>query len=238
VVARPGDDAKLTFSHELGSVLVDNRSHEPLEVFIDGALYGEVSPSSLHAFGKIGPGLREIELFYTERHRRQLVRLEIHEGHRARVVAEAPLGVVVVDNTSHQDVRVTVDGEARAVVPADAGPTLVTVPAGGRHIHVERLGDRTQLGFHLIIEADVAVHVPVPPPSVRLVVVNRSDARLTLFAGDRELGTVDGGQAQMVEEVPHGETRLMAKDANGHVRYEELRRLHAGETATWVLAAR
>lgn len=237
VVAKPGDDTKVTFASELGALLVENRAQEAVEVAIDGALYGEVSPTSLHAFGKIGPGAREVELYYTESHRRLVVKLEIREGQRARIVAEAPLGVLVVDNSSHQDVKVTVDGEDASVVPADAGPTLVVAKAGGRHIHVERLGDRTQLGFHLIIEADVAVHVPIPPTSVRLVVVNRGSDALSLFAGDRELGEVTGGGSRMIEDLEHGEARLMAKDAAGHIRYEELKRLHAGETATWVLTA-
>lgn len=235
VEVRPADDSKVTFSHELGSLLVENRSHEPVEVRIDGALYGTVSPSVLHAFGKVAPGAHRVELYFTASHRRQYVGLDVHEGQRARVVAEAPMGVVVVDNTSHQDVRVTSDGEVLATVPADAGPTLLAAPAGGRHIQVERLGDRTQLGFHLVLAADVAVHLPVPPNRVRLVVLNQGETPLMLFAGDRELGELAGHQSRMLEDLPDGEMRLIARDGAGRVTHEELRRLHSGETATWVL---
>lgn len=237
VAASPGGVASVTFAMELGVLLVENRAQEPVEVAIDGALYGEVAGGALHAFGKVAPGAREVELYFSRSRRTQRVALEIREGQRARVVAEAPLGVLVVDNSSHQDVKITVDGTPLAVVPADAGPTLVNAPAGARHVRIERLGDRSELGFQLQIDADVAVHVPVPPRTVRLVVVNRGDGALELFAGEHPLGRIAARASIMIEEVPDGEARLFAKDAEGRVTHEELRRLHAGETATWVLAA-
>jgi len=236
VLSVPGGDVKVTFATETGVVLVENRSQERVEVTIDGALYGDAAGSAIHAFGRVPPGKREIELYFTTSHRTQRVWLELREGQRARVVAEAPMGVLVIDNSSRQPVRVTIDGMPLAVVPADAGPTLVNAPSGGRHVRIERMGDRTELGFKLQIRADSAIHVPVPPRTMRLVVVNRSDVALTLFAGEHRFATIAARSSEMFDELPDGEQRLFAKDAEGHITHEERRRLHAGETATWVLA--
>jgi hypothetical protein len=235
VVVAPGADSKLTFTVELGVLLVENRSQEKVEVSIDGALYGEVSPGVVHAFGKVPPGPREVELFYRESHRLQRVQLEVREGQRARVVAEAPLGLLVIDNQTHGDVRVRVDGRAIAIIPADAGPALVNAPAGSHGVKLERLADRSEVGYQLQIHADTAIHVPVPPKTVRLVVVNRSARTLSLFAGERHIAELGARSSEMFEELPDGEVRLFARDESGQVTHEERRRLHAGETATWVL---
>ena len=230
-----GTESKVTFTAVLGVLLVENRSQEKVEVRIDGALFGDALGGAIHAFGKVAPGPREVELYFRTSQRLQRVQVEVREGERARIVAEAPLGLLVVDNSSHQDVRVIIDGQAIAVVPADAGPMLVSAPSGGRHVQIERLEDRTQLGFHLQIRADSAIHVPVPPRVVRLVVLNRTAQPLTIFLGERRIAEVLAHASDMFEDVPDGEVRLVAKDAGGAVTHEELRRLYAGETATWVL---
>ena len=232
----PGGESKVTFANEMAVLLVENRSQEAVEVTIDGAVYGSSLGGSIHAFGNVVPGKREVDLYFTTSRRTQRVTLEVREGQRARVVAEAPMGVLVIDNTSHQAVRVMVDDELVATVPADAGPTLVTAPTGKRYVRIERTGDRSEIGFQLEVRADSAIHVPVPQRSVRLVVVNRTELTLTLFAGERRIAELGPRTSEMFEALPVGDQRLFAKDGEGHVTHEEHRRLHAGETATWVLA--
>lgn len=236
VASIPGGDVKVTVATEPGVVLVENRSQERVEVTIDGSLYGDALGNAIHAFGQVPPGKHDIELFFVTSRRTQRVWLDLREGQRARVVAEAPMGVLVIDNSSRQAVRVTVDNEPIAVVPADAGPTLVNAPSGSRHVRIERMGDRTELGFQLMIRADSAIHVPVPPRTMRLVVVNRTDSELTLFAGEHRIATIAARASEMFDELADGEQRLFAKDATGRITHEERRNLHAGETATWVLA--
>ncbi len=237
ITIAPGGESKVTFANEFAVLLVENRAQEAVEVSVDGAMYGSALGGSIHAFGNIVPGKREVELYFATSRRIQRVTLEVREGQRARVVAEAPMGVLVIDNTSRQDVRVLVDDTLYATVPADAGPTLVTVPTGKRYVRIERAGDRSEIGFQLEVRADSAIHVPVPQKSVRLVVVNRTDLTLTLFAGERRIAELGPRASEMFEALPEGAQRLFAKDADGHVTHEEHRRLHAGETATWVLAA-
>jgi len=233
----PGGDVKVTFATETSVLLVENRSQERVEVTIDGSLYGNALGGAIHAFGQVPPGKREVELYFTTSRRTQRVALDLREGQRARVVAEAPMGVLVIENSSRQSVRVTVDDEPVAIVPADAGPTLVNAPSGSRHVRIERMGDRTELGFQLMVRADSAIHVPVPPRTMRLVVVNRTDAELTLFASEHRIATIAARSSEMFDELAEGDQRLFAKDAEGHITHEERRKLHAGETATWVLAA-
>jgi len=112
----------------------------------------------------------------------------------------------------------------------------VSVPSGSRHVQIERLTSRTQVGFVLDIAADHAIHLPVPPTDVRLVVVNRTDKALELFADDGSLLTVGAKASEMVEGVGVGLVRLVARDpATGAITHEERRTLRAGETAAWVL---
>lgn len=231
----PGGEVKVTFATELAVLLVENRAQERVEVSIDGALYGHVEPGTLHAFGKVAPGAREVELWFMTSERTQKVALELREGQRGRIVAEAPMGLLVVDNRARQDIRLTIDGQPLAVVAADAGPTLVNAPAGKHLVQIRRLGDKSELGFQLEVHADSAIHLPVPGRSVRLVVVNRTGQTLSLWSGERRLADVAPKSSEMFEEVPEGATRLFARDAEGRITHEEQRRLHAGETATWVL---
>jgi len=233
----PGGEAKVTFASELAALLVENRSQERIEVSIDGALYGHVGPGALHAFGKVPPGPREVELWFTTSERTQRIALELREGQRGRVVAEAPMGLLVIDNRAQQDIRITIDGQPLAVIAADAGPTLVNAPAGKHLVRIRRLDDKSELGFQLEVHADSAIHVPVPARSVRLVVVNRTGEVLSLWSGERHLADIAARASEMFEALPDGVTRLFARDGEGRVTHEEQRRLFAGETATWVLDA-
>lgn len=235
--ARPGAETKVTLSTSLATIIVDNQADEQVEVVIDGAIYGRVAARTVKGFGKLSPGPHAVDLELLASHRTQRVALELREGQRARVVAEAPMSLLVIENAARQDVRVSVDGVVLRTVPADAGPTLVPVPAGTRLVQIERLSDRTQLGFKMKLFGDVAVHVPVPPRTVRLVVVNRSEVALSLSVDDHVLGTLAAKSSEMFEAVQDGDAWLRARGPDGKVTHEERRVMRAGETATWVLDA-
>ncbi len=236
VVVQPGGDRKVTLSLELGVVLVENLAKEPVEVSIGGVLYGTVQASRVHAFGRVPPGPVEVTFDYPKSRRTQRVALDLREGQRARVVAHPPQGLVIIENGAREDLRVEVDKVTVARISKDAGPALVSVPSGSRHVQIERLASRTQVGFVLDIAADHAIHLPVPPTDVRLVVVNRTDKALELFADDGSLLTVGAKASEMVEGVGVGLVRLVARDpATGAITHEERRTLRAGETAAWVL---
>ncbi len=244
LVIAPDSETKLTLSVEDAVLVVENRAREPVSVTIDGELYGEVGAERLHAFGKVVPGLREVVLQHVRSQRVQRIAVEVREGQRARVIASAPMGLLVIENASRGEIGIRVDGERVATVGSDAGPTLVPVPAGPRHIQFERLGgnrasgkDRGALGFELDVPADHAIHVPVPPVDVRLVVVNRTDEPLVLFAGEKRLGEIGPRTSEMVERVEDGEVELSARTKGGAETHVERRILRAGETATWVLDA-
>ncbi len=244
LVIAPESEAKITLSMEDAVLVVENRAREPVSVVIDGELYGEVGGERLKAFGKIVPGVRDVVLQHVKSQRVQRIAVEAREGQRVRVVASAPTGLLVIENASRGEVGVRVDGVRIAKVAGDAGPTLVPVPAGSRHIQLERLGvypgsgkKSGILGFELDIAADHAIHIPVPPVDVRLVIVNRSDERLVLFAGERRLGEIAPRSSEMLEHVEEGEVDLSARTAAGLETHVERRTLRAGETATWVLDA-
>jgi hypothetical protein len=238
VFVPPGDTRKLTLSSEQAVVLVENLAKEPVTVSIDGELYGVVGPERVQAFGKVAPGAREVTLEHVRSHRVQRVALDLREGQSARVVAAAPRGVLVVENTARCEVRVRVDGVAIATLASDAGPTLLTVPSGPRRISLERIGEGAShaLTYAIDITADHATHLPVPPRDVRLVVVNRSEVELALFAGEKALGTVAPRTSLMLEHVATGDVELTARVAD-RITHSERRQLRAGETATWVLDA-
>lgn len=239
VLVSPTSDGKLTLSVELGVVLIENRAKEAVEVSIGGALYGRVDGGRVHAFGSVPPGAREVTLDFPKSRRTQKVAIDLREGQRARVTALAPEGLIVVDNASGEALQIRVDDVIVARIAEATGSTFVNVPAGERHVRVERMSTRSEIGFTLEVPADQAIHLPVPPPHVRLVVVNRTDLALELFADDGALLTVAPRSSQMLDSLvaptPRGEVRLVARDSSGHITHEERRRLRAGETSAWVL---
>lgn len=239
----PESQKKLTLTVELGVVLVENLAKEPVEVSIDGELYGRVEAGRVHAFGRVPPGAREVVLDFARSARTQKVAIELREGQRVRVTAHPPVGLLVIENSSGEPVKVYGENQLLASLPADSGTTFVHAPAGPQLIRLERMDSRTQLGVMLDVLADQAIHLPVPGRDVRLVVVNRTDEALELSADDAVLLTLGARSSQMLEKTvgTHGgghgggEVRLVARDAQGRITHEERRRLRAGETATWVL---
>lgn len=235
----PESQKKLTLTVELGVVLIENLAKEPVEVSIDGELYGRVEAGRVHAFGRVPPGAREVVLDFAKSARTQKVAVELREGQRVRVTAHPPVGLLVIENSSGEPLKVYGENQLLASLPADSGTTFVHAPAGPQLVRIERMESRTQLGVMLDVLADQAIHLPVPGRDVRLVVVNRTDEPLELFADDAVLLTLGPRSSQMLEKTDdalgRGEVRLVARDARGRITHEERRRLRAGETATWVL---
>lgn len=235
----PESQKKLTLTVELGVVLIENLAKEPVEVSIDGEQYGRVEAGRVHAFGRVPPGAREVVLDFAKSARTQKVAVELREGQRVRVTAHPPVGLLVIENSSGEPIKVYGENQLLASLAADSGTTFVHAPAGPQLVRIERMDSRTQVGVMLDVLADQAIHLPVPGRDVRLVVVNRTDKALELFADDADLGTLGARSSQMVEKtdgaLKGGEVRLVARDAEGRITHEERRRLRAGETATWVL---
>lgn len=237
VLVSPEAQKKLTLSVELGVVLVENLAKEPVEVSIDGELYGRVEGGRVQAFGRVPPGAREVVLDFAKSRRTQKVAVELREGQRVRVTAHSPVGLLVIENSSGEPLKIYGENQLLASLAADSATTFVHAPAGPQLVRIERMDSRTQVGVMLDVLADQAIHLPVPGRDVRLVVVNRTDRALELFADDAALLTLGAKASQMVEGagLGTGEVRLVARDADGQITHEERRRLRAGETATWVL---
>ena len=235
----PESQKKLTLTVELGVVLVENLAKEPVEVSIDGEPYGRVEAGRVHAFGRVPPGAREVLLDFAKSARTQKVAVELREGQRIRVTAHPPVGLLVIENNSGEPLKVYGENQLLASLPADSGTTFVHAPAGPQLVRIERMDSRTELGIMLDVFADQAIHLPVPGRQVRLVVVNRTDEVLELFADDAALLTLPARSSQMLEKagdaLGRGEVRLVARHSRGQIPHEERRRLRAGETATWVL---
>jgi len=231
----PDADARLTLALELGVVLVEKRAAEEVAVSVDGRPYGVVRAGAIHSFGKVLPGRRTVGFDYTRSRRSAATELDVRSGQRARVVAEVPLAPVVVTNEARQDARVKVDGEVIATVGHDAPPALLHIPAGPRLVQIERLADRTLVSYRLDFWADTALHLPVPPRSTRLVVVNRLPHAAEILRAEHMVGRVEPGASALFEDLEDGEARLFARDPEGVVTHAETRLIAAGETATWVL---
>ncbi|MFO0747429.1 MAG: hypothetical protein U1F43_17445 [Myxococcota bacterium] len=242
----PGAVERLTFTLHLGILVVENRAAEPVDVTIDARPYGSVAAGAVHSFGNVPPGRHRVGFAFTRSHRESATDLDVREGQRALVVAEVPLALVVVENASRQPVRVTVDGETVGNVSADGPAVLMHVPAGARLVQFERMGDHTVVSFRLDFWADTAVHLPVPPGTARLVVVNRTSTARELRFGDRPIGTVAADSSTIFDDLPSAEGELSARELSGpdtgdgtggssRTTHSELRRFDPGETATWVL---
>jgi len=234
-VARADKPVKWTLAVAAGRILVQNTSAERVQVEIDGALYDSVEPKLTKAFANIPPGRHDVVVYGDESGVRHAYGTEVVEGADVVVAVTPPMGILMVDNLSGQDVEVRVDGESIGRLAAGAPPTPLAAPAGKRLVQVERLGDRSVSGSELLISADHAIHLPVPRPTVRLVIVNQTDEALSVRIGDRVLTTVEAGSSVMEESVPPGKVELNAVTSSGGVTHVERRTLHAGETATWVL---
>lgn len=243
VLVSPESQKKVTLSVELGAVLIENLAREPVEVTIDGELYGRVDGGRVHAFGRVPPGTREVVLDFAKSQRTQKVAVDLREGQRVRVTAHPPVGLLVIENNSGEALKIYGENQLLASLSADSGTTFVHAPAGPQHVRIERMESRTQVGLMLDVLADQAIHLPVPGRDVRLVVVNRTDEVLELFADDAALVTLSARASLMVEKAidltggagARRDVRLVARDASGRITHEDRRRLRAGETATWVL---
>lgn len=234
-VAAPDKLLKWTLAVKPGRVLVQNQSAERIQVEIDGSLYDAVEPRATKAFAGMVPGRHEVVGYGDASGVKHGFGATVVEGADTLLTVTPPMGVLVVDNQSGQDLAVRVDGVLIGRLAKDAAPTPLPAPAGKRLVQVERLGDRTVSGSELIIAADHAIHLPVPRLLVRLVLVNQTAEALSVRVGDRVLATVAAGGSLMEESVPAGQVELTAVASDGRVTHVERRKLHAGETATWVL---
>lgn len=219
-----------------GRVVVKNGSAEAVEVFIDGRLHREVDPGTSLAFADILAGSRRVDAVGVRSRARQVFEAMVEEGADALVEVSAPMGTLLVDNQSGQDVIVRVDGVRMGRVSRDAGVTAVPAPAGRRLVQIEREGDHTVSGMQVAVAPAHAVHVLVPRPVARLAVANQTDGALTVRVDGRTLGEVAPGSSAVYEDLAPGRVELSAGAGEGGAAFFERRALRAGETATWVLA--
>ena len=231
----PAGEEHMSFTMKLAAIVIENRASEVVGVTIDGEPWGEVAANATHGFANLRTGKHKVEFDYRSSHRVSETDIEAREGQRVLVVAEVPMALVVVQNGSRQAARVLVDGQPIATVAADAPPTLVHVPAGPRLVQFERLGDHTVVSFRLDFWADSAIHLPVPPPDARLVVVNREQHATEIRFGELVVGTVDADSSMIFDALPDDTNTLTARSPDGTVTHSELRHFQPGETSTWVL---
>jgi len=218
-----------------GRIVIDNRSAEAVTIAIDGRAYATVQAHARLIIPGIRSGSRRVEgLGDTTRVHRAWT-IEVREDQDVVVRVEAPMGTLMVDNQSGSRVRIRIDGEA--VVDAEHGAmTPVPAPAGRRRVQVERLDDHTVAGFDVDVVPGTAVHLPIPRPHVRLVVVNQGPRAATVKVGARALGVVEPGGSAIYEDVEIGVADLSALGPDGVRTHAERRRLYPGQTSTWVLA--
>lgn len=219
-----------------GRVVVNNRSSEGVNVFIDGRLHREVDAAASLAFADIPAGPRRVDVVGARSRVRQVFEVAVEEGADALVHVSAPMGTLLVDNQSGQDVVVRVDGVLMGRVPRDAAVTAVPAPAGRQLVQLERVDDHTVTGMQVAVAPSHAVHVLVPRPVARLVVANQTEAALSVRVDGRTLGEVAAGASAIYEGLEPGRVELSARAGEGPSTHFERRALRAGETATWVLA--
>ncbi len=232
----PDGTRRLTLTMELASLLVENKAAIEVSVTIDGDAYGRVAGGTHGRFGRIPPGRHKVVLHFVGTRRTEEHELDLRDGQAGHVVAESPMGLLVVENAAYTELKLRVDGVFVATIPASGGPVLVPAPAGLRRIELERASDHSVHGFSVHVSADAAVHVAVPTATAPVVVENRLAASVRLRAGDRALGALAAGAAHTYDLPAWGVIELSGRDEAGRTTHSTRLDLRPGEVATWVLS--
>jgi hypothetical protein len=231
----PGAERAIRLEPTPAAFIVENRSPEPVDIFVDDRLFGTVSPGAARGFGRLAAGEHKLALWFGNSRRELTQTAVLAEGEKRLIVAELPAGTVLVENTSREAVVVTIDGTVAAELGPDDPPRWIAVPPGSRHVDVAYGNSNHRESLQLEVRVDSATHLPIRAREARLVIVNQHDAALVLTANDRPLGSIDALASRMLEGLETGTLRVEARDAQGHVTHVGTVRLWPGQTATWVL---
>lgn len=232
----PGQFTRWTLRPEAGRVIVFNDSDDALLVSLNGSPYGRVEPEARKGFDGLVPGLWQLDAVGIRSGWRRSVKFTLREGATESVLVAPPMAVVVVDNGSGELVKVSVGGmKTESVGPGST--ELLSVPSGTRVVQIEGAETGVTRRYRLQLGVDQAHHLDVPPALARLAVVNQGELPLAVRLEDRVLGTVDPGASLVVDDLQPGAWRLRAEDSDGNQTHTDRRKVSAGETTTWKLAA-
>lgn len=235
VALQPGRATMMLLEPIAATVIIDNRSGENIDIFIDGRLFGNVAAATVRGFGRLAAGDHELVLWHGHSRVELKQTINLAEGEKRLVVAAIPSGTVLVENTSREAISVWVDGKTFADIESDEVSRWLAIPAGSRHIDIDYRNSNHRESLNIEVQAASATHLPVRPRLARLVIINQHDVTLSVSGNDRPIAKVDAASSVMLEDLRAGPVRIVARDDNGRVTHIGLLDLHPGQTATWVM---
>ncbi len=232
----PDQFTRWTLDPASGRVIVFNDSDDALLITLNGRPYGQVEPAARKGFDGLIPGDWRLHAIGVRSGWQRSVSFTLREGATESVLVAPPMAVLVIDNGSGEAVSVSIDGADRQAVAAGA-TEILSVPSGTRHVQVT--GDQTGIArwYKLQLGVDQSHQLDLPPALARLAVVNEGDIALTIRLHDLVLGRIEGGASLIVDDLAPGAWRLRAMTEDGVTTHSDRRKVGAGETTTWRLAA-
>lgn len=233
----PERQAQWTLEPQFARLRVWNRTSEPLEVSVDDAPFGLVTPGEILMLGGLIPGRRAVSARGLDTGLRHGAELDVAIG-RVDVWQVKPAnGVVSVINPRPAAVVVALDGQVIGSAPPLSRGKLVFDATTGEHQVDVWEGDYGRMARTLVsVAPDRTISLEIPSAEVRLRIRNATEAPLRIFERGRLLGEV-GPDAVLDATAPHApRLELRAVTLDGLVEWRHLVIPSARGDARWTVA--
>ena len=215
-------------------ISIVNSSAEPAYVYVDGSFIGRVRPGKGRVFDA-DPGKHKLSLMSKDGELLHRERVQVAENEMATVVLHPPHGLLELANNSGADLRITLDGEYLADLPA--GETISQRVSPGRHkvrAFYKVKGSEVLLSRQdTRIGKDAEKSLDFSPASSGWIQVSNSLAkRAELRVDGVRYGRLRPGETVLIE-APLGDVELGFVDMKGNTVSEEIVRVKPYAAATF-----
>jgi hypothetical protein len=231
---QPDGNTVWRLAREQARLLVRNHDQSDVLIELDGRPYGLVFGGSTKIFAGLDTGLRSLRSVAINNHSIRRHDIALGGGRTDVVDIHPSRGTLVVENVSGEDVSVKL-GDAVWPLKIGQAPTEFPVDAGLRLVRVTRRDSQTETLYRVNVRPWRSIHLRVGKPTGRISVKNGTKTTLTVFIGDRELGSVESGEELISDQLSPGSVKLLARELTGKISHIEDRTIRAGATSLWHL---
>ena len=223
----------------IGAVIIDNRSEEPVRPFINGKTLDLVFPGIRTAFKGIPIGKVQIVTVGAQTESKFSTNMELTPGVTLVVTVEKPGSGVRVKNSSNIKVKANIkiadETSIRFLEPGDEYLLQKLAPGTTVSIIAEDTVGRIFWSGSIVPENGKVSEVLIPSPSGSLSVLSEFNQTINILANGNLLGTCPAlGATEFVGLVP-GVSKLQAASQDGSVLARGLVKISTDETAVWFI---
>jgi hypothetical protein len=216
-VLQPEGRARWEVGPQLATVRVDNRTDEPLEVSVDGTVWGRVEPGAVLSLARVTPGPHAFAARAVKTGVRYGTALDVDVAKVAVWQVLPAEGTVLVTSARPAPMEVRLDGQPIGTTTGPGDPVTTHTPTGTRIVHGRALDERTSDWLTAVsVAADRTTEVHIPPERARVEIVNDTPWTVRVWLGDRLVGEPPAGTTlRLVDVAPRVPVEVRVITADG-----------------------